>query len=147
MGDRRPQFAGALDGRLRDVARRRLSPDDALYGAGCGDGDRGRRGTVALPRSCRTGWRAECVPKVRGKPQGSYRARPADVTGKYMAQWKDRYRLGLWLRRLDRAAGGVGLLPQSPSRAASRSASAMSSMVLALKKGSSGCAGHVQVAR
>src|SRR4029079_11953718 len=90
---------------------------------------------------------AEGVPKFRGKPQGSYRARPADVTGKYMAQWKDRYRLGLWLRRLDRAAGGVGLLPQPPpSSAASRSASAMSSMVLALKNGSSGCAGQVTVA-
>ena len=68
---------------------------------------------------------------------------------------EDRYRLGLRLRRLDGAAGGLNcLLALAPtflvriaaSSAASRSASAMSSTVLALKNGSSGSVGHVTVA-
>src|SRR5689334_4901059 len=42
MGDRRSQFAGALDGSQRHAAWRRLPSDDALHGAGRGNGDRGR---------------------------------------------------------------------------------------------------------
>src|ERR1700716_2268000 len=109
MGDCRPQFAGALERGPRDAAWRRLAPDDALYGAGGRDGDRGRRSAVALPRWRWTRRRAECVSTVRGEPQRSYRACPADVAGEYLAQRQDRCRLGLRLRRLDRAIGGVDL--------------------------------------
>ncbi len=43
------EFARPLGGRQGDVAWRCLPPDDALHGAGRGDGDRGCRGAVALP--------------------------------------------------------------------------------------------------
>src|SRR6516164_9720419 len=96
------------------------------------------------------------------------RARPADVANQYVAQGKNRHRLGLCLRRLDHAAGGVDVVlakraerarafptrggmkrgvRYSPSKAASRSACARSSTVLALKNGSSGSVTQVTVAR
>ena len=107
MGDRRSQFAGALGRRQRDAARRCLPSDDALHGAGRGDGDRGCRRAVALPRRRRPRRRRECIPPLRGDAQGAHDAHPADFARQYLAQRQDRCRLGLWLRRLDGAVGGV----------------------------------------
>ena len=102
MGDGRSRFARALGRRQRDAARRRLPSDDALHGAGRGDGDRGRRGAVALPRRRRARRCRERISPLRGDPERAHGAHPADVARQYLAQRKDRHRLGLWLRRLDR---------------------------------------------
>ena len=66
MGDRGPQLAGAMGGSQRDAAWRCLPPDDAIYGAGRCDGDRGCRGAVALPRRRGAGRHRRCISPLRG---------------------------------------------------------------------------------
>ena len=84
----------ALGGWQRDAARRRLPSDDALYGARRGDGDRGCRRAVALPRRRRAGRPLQCVPPLRGDPKGANRTGAGDLARQYLAQGKNRYRAG-----------------------------------------------------
>ena len=62
------------DGKV-DAARRCLPSDDALHGAGRGDGDRGCRRAVALPRRRRSRRHRRCLPPLRGDAQGAHVAR------------------------------------------------------------------------
>ena len=60
-GAGRSRAARALDRRQGRVAGRRLPSDDALHGAGCGDGDRGCGDPVALPGGRRSRRHRRCA--------------------------------------------------------------------------------------
>ena len=106
----------------RDAARRRLPSDDALHGAGCGDGDRGRRGAVALPRrrrartALRMRFAASRRPARRGRrassrpraPIPGSAARPiptgSTATTPGPCRWRARCRTSVLVSRTRRSA-------------------------------------------
>ncbi len=58
---------------------------------------------------------AQCVSPLRGDPKGANHTGAGDLARQYLAQGKNGYQLGLRLRRLDGAVGGVGGLARDAS--------------------------------
>ena len=81
----RSRSASALVRRQYHPARRCLPSHDALHGAGCRDGDRRRRGAVALPRWRRSVGRGSGISPLRGDPKAAHIANPTQLADQYVA--------------------------------------------------------------
>ena len=89
----------------RDVAWRCVPSDDAVHGAGGGDGDRGCGGAVALPARGRSRRRGQRVPALRSNAKRADVTRSAQFAHEYVAQRPHQSGLGLSLRCVEGAAG------------------------------------------
>ena len=102
----RPRAARPLGRRQGGAAGRRLPSDDALHGAGRGDGDRGCGDPVALPGGRRSRRHRRRARDLRSDAPGADGAGAAHLAPEQLGQGRHGHRLGLRLQRLDGAAGG-----------------------------------------